>query len=66
LQSSVAMLCTLADVVNRSSTHVSLKAREVLIVGQMPSYEERLVQMEAILKNSVTYTFYGEQGMAPR
>ena len=46
----------------RSSTAVSLKAREVLILGQMPSYEERLVQMEAILKASVTSSVYGEQG----
>lgn len=45
-----------------SSTQVSLKAREVLIAGQMPSYEERLVQMEAVLKNSVSNTYYGEQG----
>lgn len=41
---------------------MSLKAREVLILGQMPSYEERLVQMEAILKNSVYNNYYGEQG----
>jgi acetyl-CoA carboxylase/biotin carboxylase 1 len=50
----------------RSSTSVSLKAREVLIIGQLPSYEERRVQMEAILKNSVTNNYYGEQGLAPR
>lgn len=50
----------------RSSTLVSLKAREVLILGQMPSYEERLVQMEAVLKNSVTNNYYGEQGQTPR
>lgn len=50
----------------RSSTAVSLKAREVLILGQMPSYEERLVQMEAILKASVTSSVYGEQGSANR
>jgi len=50
----------------RSSTSVSLKAREVLILGQMPSYEERLIQMEAILKNSVTNNYYGESGQAPR
>lgn len=50
----------------RSSTSVSLKAREVLILGQMPSYEERLVQMEAVLKNAVTNNYYGEQGQAPR
>src|SRR6266498_3956074 len=46
----------------RSSTSVALKAREVLILGQMPSYEERLVQMESVLKNSVSNTYYGESG----
>jgi acetyl-CoA carboxylase / biotin carboxylase 1 len=46
----------------RSSTAVALKAREVLILGQMPSYEERSVQMEAVLKASVTSNIYGEQG----
>lgn len=45
---------------------MSLKAREVLIVGQMPSYEERLVQMEAVLKASVTKSYYGEQGDTDR
>lgn len=45
----------------RSSTSVSLKAREVLILGQMPSYEERLIQMESVLKNSVANNYYGEQ-----
>lgn len=50
----------------RSATPVSLKAREVLILGQMPSYEERLVQMEAILKASVTSSVYGEQGTTNR
>ena len=37
-----------------------------MIFGQMPSYEERLVQMEAILKNSVTHNVYGEQDSGPR
>ncbi|KAF8120989.1 acetyl-CoA carboxylase [Boletus edulis] len=50
----------------KSSTAVSLKAREVLILGEMPSYEERLVQMEAILKASVTSSVYGEQGTTNR
>ncbi|EPQ56622.1 cytosolic acc1, acetyl-CoA carboxylase [Gloeophyllum trabeum ATCC 11539] len=45
----------------RSSSAVSLKAREVLIYCQMPSYEERRVQMEAILKAAVTNQFYGQQ-----
>ncbi|KAG6891561.1 hypothetical protein C0992_004419, partial [Termitomyces sp. T32_za158] len=52
----------LAALEPKSSTTVSLKAREVLILGQMPSYEERLIQMEAILKNSVHNNYYGEQG----
>jgi acetyl-CoA carboxylase / biotin carboxylase 1 len=46
----------------RSSTQVALKAREVLIACQMPSYEERKAQMEAILKSSISNSFYGEQG----
>ncbi|EDR14651.1 ACC1, acetyl-CoA carboxylase, cytosolic [Laccaria bicolor S238N-H82] len=51
----------LASLEAKSSTPVSLKAREVLILGQMPSYEERLHQMETVLKNSVTDNYYGEQ-----
>ncbi|KAJ7449654.1 acetyl-CoA carboxylase [Mycena latifolia] len=56
----------LAALESKSSTNVSLKAREVLILGQMPSYEERLVQMESILKAAVSNTHYGEQGHGPR
>ncbi|KAH8832774.1 acetyl CoA carboxylase [Flagelloscypha sp. PMI_526] len=52
----------LANLEAKSSTQVSLKAREVLIVGQMPSYEERLIQMESILKSSVVSHHYGEAG----
>ncbi|KAG6916120.1 hypothetical protein DXG01_008351 [Tephrocybe rancida] len=52
----------LAALEAKSSTPVSLKAREVLILGQMPSYEERLIQMESVLKNSVSNNYYGEQG----
>ncbi|KAH9072271.1 acetyl CoA carboxylase [Lactarius deliciosus] len=40
----------LAALEGRSSTQVSLKAREVSIAGQMPSYEERLIQMEAAIR----------------
>ena len=50
----------------RSSTQVSLKAREVLISCQMPSYEERRAQMEAILKASTTNSYYGEPGSVVR
>ncbi|KIJ65157.1 hypothetical protein HYDPIDRAFT_89293 [Hydnomerulius pinastri MD-312] len=60
------VISDLAALESKSSTAVSLKAREVLILGQMPSYEERLVQMEAILKASVTSSVYGEQGTANR
>ncbi|KAF7370658.1 hypothetical protein MSAN_00698800 [Mycena sanguinolenta] len=56
----------LAALESKSSTNVSLKAREVLILGQMPSYEERRVQMESILKAAVSNTHYGEQGHGPR
>ncbi|PPR03190.1 hypothetical protein CVT26_008038 [Gymnopilus dilepis] len=60
------VLQALAALEARSSTAVALKAREVLILGQMPSYEERRIQMEAVLKNSVSNTYYGESGQAPR
>ncbi|KAG0699447.1 acetyl-CoA carboxylase [Suillus ampliporus] len=46
---------------SKSSIPVSLKARKVLILGQMPSYEERIIQMEAILKVSVTSSIYGDR-----
>jgi acetyl-CoA carboxylase/biotin carboxylase 1 len=56
------VLQALALLEGRSSTQVSLKAREVLIAGQMPSYEERMIQMEAVLKASLGTTSYGEHG----
>lgn len=54
------------DIPHRSSTQVSLKAREVLIACQMPSYEERRAQMEGILKASITNSYYGEPGAVAR
>ncbi|KAL0953702.1 hypothetical protein HGRIS_004895 [Hohenbuehelia grisea] len=60
------VLQNLASLEAKSSTSVSLKAREVLILGQMPSYEERLVQMEGVFKNAVSNNYYGEQGDGPR
>ena len=45
----------------RSAGAVALKAREVLISTQLPSYEERATQMESILKTSVLTNYYGEQ-----
>ncbi|KAI0358341.1 acetyl CoA carboxylase [Trametes cingulata] len=56
----------LAALEARSSTQVALKAREVLISCQMPSYEERRAQMEGILKASVTNSYYGEPGSLTR
>lgn len=58
------VLQSLAALENRSSATVALKAREVLISCQMPSYEERHAQMEAILKSSITSSFYGEDSGA--
>ncbi|KAL0575912.1 acetyl-coenzyme-A carboxylase [Marasmius crinis-equi] len=60
------VLQDLAALESKSSTTVSLKAREVLILGQMPSYEERLMQMEAVLKSAVTVHTYGEHGSNSR
>jgi acetyl-CoA carboxylase / biotin carboxylase 1 len=54
----------LAALEGRSSTQVSLKAREVLIAGQMPSYEERMIQMESVLKASLGNTYYGESDLS--
>lgn len=51
----------LASLEARSSTHVALKAREVLIACQMPSYEERKGQMMGVLRSSVSHSFYVEQ-----
>ncbi|PFH51931.1 hypothetical protein AMATHDRAFT_141248 [Amanita thiersii Skay4041] len=56
----------LAALEAKSSTAVSLKAREVLILGQMPSYEERKEQMEKVLQNSVSNRYYGEAENGPR
>lgn len=53
----------LAALEGRSATQVSLKAREVLIAGQMPSYEERMIQMETVLKASLGNTYYGESDL---
>ncbi|KDQ26722.1 hypothetical protein PLEOSDRAFT_51540 [Pleurotus ostreatus PC15] len=60
------VLQNLAALEAKSSTQVSLKAREVLILGQMPSYEERLLQMETIIKTAVSNNVYGEQETGSR
>ncbi|KZW01238.1 hypothetical protein EXIGLDRAFT_603199 [Exidia glandulosa HHB12029] len=60
------VLRALASLEGRSSTAVSLKAREVLIVTQMPSLKERAVQMEQVLRASVSSSYYGESGLGHR
>lgn len=60
------VLKDLADLDSKQTTKVALKAREVLIHCQLPSLDERLVQLEQILKASVTQTVYGETAPVPR
>ncbi|SAM05410.1 hypothetical protein [Absidia glauca] len=53
------ILKRLADIDSRTTQKVTLKAREYLILCQLPSYEERQAQMYNILKSSVTESVYG-------
>ncbi|KAF2104533.1 acetyl-CoA carboxylase acc1 [Rhizodiscina lignyota] len=57
-----AALKNLTDLESRSTAKVALKAREVLIQCAMPSLEERMSQMEHILRTSVVESRYGESG----
>lgn len=54
------MLKKLAELENRATAKVALKAREVLIQCALPSLEERSTQMEHILRSSVVQTRYGD------
>ncbi|CAI7638105.1 unnamed protein product [Penicillium glandicola] len=56
------ILKKLTELESRSSAKVTLKAREVLIQCAMPSLDERLSQMEHILRSSVVESRYGETG----
>ncbi|CAG7937329.1 unnamed protein product [Penicillium olsonii] len=60
------ILKKLTELESRSSAKVTLKAREVLIQCAMPSLDERLSQMEHILKSSVVESRYGETGWEHR
>ncbi|CAO0802940.1 unnamed protein product [Mucor circinelloides] len=55
----LSILKRLSEIDSRTTQKVTLKARELLILCQMPSYEERQAQMFQILKNSVTERVYG-------
>ncbi|KAJ5084146.1 hypothetical protein NUU61_008725 [Penicillium alfredii] len=56
------VLKKLTELEARSAAKVTLKAREVLIQCALPSLEERLSQMEHILRSSVVESRYGETG----
>ncbi|KAI7904359.1 acetyl-CoA carboxylase [Cokeromyces recurvatus] len=53
------ILKRLSEIDSRATQKVALKARELLITCQLPSYEERQAQMYQILKSSVTESVYG-------
>ncbi|KAM5439527.1 acetyl-coenzyme-A carboxylase [Microsporum ferrugineum] len=57
-----AILRKLAELESRATAKVALKAREVLIQCALPSLEERVAQMEHILRSSVIESKYGETG----
>ncbi|KAK9708765.1 acetyl-coenzyme-A carboxylase [Basidiobolus ranarum] len=54
-----SILKNLSELNSRHTAKVALRAKEMLIQTQLPSYEERMVQMERILKSAVTDTIYG-------
>jgi len=61
-----SVLSRIAALDSRPTSKIALKAKEVMIVGSLPSYEERLGQLEQILKSSVTTSYYGEVGHGHR
>ena len=60
------ILKKLTELESRSTAKVTLKARELLIQCALPSLEERLAQMELILRSSVVESRYGETGFDHR
>ncbi|KAJ1904040.1 acetyl-coenzyme-A carboxylase, partial [Tieghemiomyces parasiticus] len=54
-----AVLKRIADLRNRRTSKVSLRARELLVQCQLPSLEERTHQVERILRNATTESIYG-------
>ncbi|OOQ88689.1 Acetyl-CoA carboxylase [Penicillium brasilianum] len=61
-----SILKKLTELEARAAAKVTLKAREVLIQCALPSLEERLSQMEHILRSSVVESRYGETGWEHR
>lgn len=60
------ILKKLTELESRSTAKVTLKARELLIQCALPSLEERLAQMELILRSFVVESRYGETGFDHR
>ena len=60
------ILKKLTELESRSAAKVTLKARELLIQCALPSLEERLAQMELILRSAVVESRYGETGFDHR
>ncbi|CAG8469460.1 4231_t:CDS:2 [Paraglomus brasilianum] len=58
----IPMLKKLTELDNRLTSKVALKAREILIHCHLPSYEERMSQMEQILRAAVIESHYGDNG----
>ncbi|WEW57838.1 acetyl-coenzyme-A carboxylase [Emydomyces testavorans] len=56
------ILKKLAELESRPCAKVALKAREFLIQCALPSLEERMAQLEHILRSSVVQSKYGETG----
>ncbi|KAG9291426.1 hypothetical protein G9A89_021845 [Geosiphon pyriformis] len=56
------VLKKLTELDGRSTSKIALKARELLIHCHLPSYEERMSQMEQILKAAVIESHYGDDG----
>ncbi|CAG8448007.1 11827_t:CDS:2 [Ambispora gerdemannii] len=56
------VLKSLTELDGRMMSKVALKARELLIHCHLPSYEERMAQMEQILKAAVIESHYGDDG----
>lgn len=59
-------LSRMAALDSRPTAKMALKAKEVMIVGSLPSYEERLGQLEKILKAATTTSYYGDAGVGHR
>lgn len=56
----------LAALDSRPTSKVALNAREVLVLANLPTFDERSVQMEQILKSSITSVQYGQDGPGSR